>query len=326
MKWNYGLLFLFSCLMISPASEARPGGGSRSFGSGSRGYSPRYSAPSPYRPAPRYANPAAPRPGTPPPAYAPPSSGGGFMRGLAGGVAGGLLGSMLFRGMGYGNSGGYGMGGGGGGGLGLLEILLIAGLGFFIYRWFRNRANGPITQGYTATPMDTPAYEAPTSLSPRDTSADEDPASVLRRYDGAFDLARFQSARVEDFFRVQNAYSHGNLSTIQDKLTPELFWQLEQETSRLREQSRVNRVENIQVAQTDVVEAWQETDREFATLKVRASALDYVLDEKSGELVSGNKEHPTTFEEYWTFARDIGSRATDKQWKLAAIENTAHPA
>lgn len=60
------------------------------------------------------------------------------MRSMAGGLAGGMLGSMLFSGI-------AGAGGGvgswmGGGGIGLFEIILLAGGGYLIYRFIRNRA------------------------------------------------------------------------------------------------------------------------------------------------------------------------------------------
>jgi hypothetical protein len=64
-------------------------------------------------------------------------AGGGFMRSMAGGMMGGMLGSMLFSGV---AGAGGGMGNGtGGGGIGLFEILLLAGGGYLLYRFIKNR-------------------------------------------------------------------------------------------------------------------------------------------------------------------------------------------
>src|SRR5665647_1655457 len=127
-------------------AHARAGGG-RSMGSyGSRSYSRPASQPSPSRP-----QQAAPSPG-----YQQPAA-GGFMRSMAGGIAGGLLGGMLFRSLGF-----SGMGGGmGGGGIGLFEILLLAGIGYLIYRYIKKkREESPansfepqLYQGGTVTPI-----------------------------------------------------------------------------------------------------------------------------------------------------------------------------
>jgi len=94
-------------------ANARAGGGRSFGGSGSRSYSP----PSRYTPAtPAPAQPA-PTPGQP--------AGGGFLRSMGGGLLGGALGAMLFSTMGFGSAGG--------GGIGMLEILLFAGIAYFLY-------------------------------------------------------------------------------------------------------------------------------------------------------------------------------------------------
>ena len=97
-------------------AEARSRGGGRSFSS-----SPSRSKQPPKQSQPATAQPTAPRPG------------GGFGSGLAGGIMGGFLGSMLFGGVAHAG------GGLGGSGIGLFEILLFAGIGFFLFRWFARR-------------------------------------------------------------------------------------------------------------------------------------------------------------------------------------------
>ena len=115
-------------------AQARVGGG-RSMGSrGTRSYS---QPASPYsQPAPQVA--PQPRPYSPPPLQQPQPAGGGFLRNMAGGMVGGMLGGMLFRSLGFGG-GGMGRGGMGGSGIGLFEILLLAGIGYFIYRFVKKK-------------------------------------------------------------------------------------------------------------------------------------------------------------------------------------------
>jgi hypothetical protein len=107
-------------------AQARAGGG-RSFGSrGSRSYSrPAITSPMQSQPRQQYA--PAPSPFQ--------QQGGGFMRSMAGGIMGGMLGSMLF-----GGNAGAGTGGmGGGSGIGLFEIILLAGIGYLIYRYIKKK-------------------------------------------------------------------------------------------------------------------------------------------------------------------------------------------
>ena len=62
----------------------------------------------------------------------------GSWRLSGGGLLGGLLGGMLFSSLGFG-----GMGGGfGGSGIGMIEILLLLGLGYFIFKMVKRRRGG----------------------------------------------------------------------------------------------------------------------------------------------------------------------------------------
>ncbi len=62
------------------------------------------------------------------------------MRGMAGGIKGGMLGSMLFSSV---AGAGGGIGNGNSSGIGLLEIILLAGGCYLIYRYMKKkRADG----------------------------------------------------------------------------------------------------------------------------------------------------------------------------------------
>ncbi len=64
-----------------------------------------------------------------------------------------------------------------------------------------------------------------------------------------------------------------------------------------------NRLEQIQITRADVSEAWQETGRDYVTVCVGASMLDYIVDDATGGLVEGSRSVPQHVEEFWTFAR-----------------------
>jgi len=112
--------------LLETTAEARAGGG-RSMGSrGARSYS-RPVSPSPLPSQSRQQYAPAPNP-------LQQQAGGGFMRSMAGGLMGGMLGSMLFSSF-AGASGGMGSGGG----IGLFEIILLAGIGYLIYRFIKKK-------------------------------------------------------------------------------------------------------------------------------------------------------------------------------------------
>ncbi|MBF0187841.1 MAG: Tim44 domain-containing protein [Magnetococcales bacterium] len=112
------ITLLFSALIVMPESaEARRFGGGKSFGSrGSRSFS------TPQKTTNRNAT-AAQRNKT----SKKGSMMGGFMGAIGGFMLGGLLGAMLF---------------GGDGGFGFLDLLLIAAIAFFAFKWWKSRQRG----------------------------------------------------------------------------------------------------------------------------------------------------------------------------------------
>lgn len=308
------VLFLSLTVMEMEAS-ARAGGG-RSFGSrGSRSYS---------RPASPYSQPSPSRqvapqqqPTTPPPFQQPQPAGGGFLRSMAGGLVGGMLGGMLFRSLGFG--GGAGMGGSG---IGLFEILLLAGIGYFIFRMVKRRREaveaGP--SYYNQTSYGQGGYQQATQAEPQ--SHEPDPNDVaaglahIRQMDASFDENRFNDNVMDIFFKIQGAWMNRDLATVTNLLTDEMRRIFQEDIDKLLASKKVNRLENIAVRSVEVVEAWQESGQDFITALIYANLLDYTTDDTTGQVVTGSKTDPVKFEEYWTFTRPVGNNP----WKLSGID------
>ena len=306
-----GTLALFTAVLVLPA-EAAVGRGRSSMGSrGNRGWSQPYRRPSTPPPTRDYSRPY----GSEPYRSAPPS-GGCFLRGLAGGIAGGFLGSMLFRTFG-GGGGAYGPGGyGGGGGIGLLEILLLAGLAFFAVRWFLARRQAqPAMAGYGSYGGAEEFRSQPEPVPP----SEETPEEVLAASEPGYDERRFSDARLQDFFRLQNAYLNRDLGPVRNFLAPEIAPQLDEDVAELKRLGHVNRMENIAVRRAELVDGWREPGRVYATVAFEASLVDYTVDERTQEIVAGNRTEPTAFRENWTFVKEIGFGKGDS-WRLSAIE------
>ncbi len=283
-------------------------GGSRSIGSrGTRSYSQPASPPSQAIPPRQQATPA-PAP-TPLPQQQPS---GGFMRnmagGLLGGIAGGMLGGMLFRSLGMAG------GGMGGGGIGMFEIILLAGIGYMIYRFIKGRraadASNPGYQGGTVSPI------AGVTSGGQPTGQDvETGLGHIRQMDPSFDEQRFNDQVMDNFFKIQGSWMNRDLTPVAGLLTDEMRRILQEDLERLLRDKQINRLENIAVRNVEAVEAWQESGQDYITALIYANLLDYTTDDASGAVVSGSKTDPVKFEEYWTFTRPVGNNP----WRLSAI-------
>ena len=302
-------LFAFvwlSQVALESIVEARAGGGRSGGFRGSRSYSAPARPTQPTSPSePRRE--AAPPPQQPSP-FAPQS--GGFMRGLGTAVLGGFLGSMLFSGLANAGFGGFG-----GSGFGMIEILLFAGLGYFMYRRFRSPA---LAGGYGSM-----AYQNTPDYSPQYTPVREAPAinndidyRSLTMMDRSFDPERFLKTAQDIFFKVQGAWNKQETTALRSLCGSELMQTWEQELNDLRTRGQQNKMENIALRESEITEAWTENGQDYITVRLHANLLDYTVDQKSGNVVSGNNSEPIEFEEYWTFARPVGPNP----WKLTAVQ------
>jgi predicted lipid-binding transport protein (Tim44 family) len=251
------------------------------------------------------------------------------MRSFGGGLLGGLAGGLLFRSLFGGPSAQSATGAGatGGGGIGMMDILLLAGIGGLIY-WYikkkRREAEATATAGYYQSsgnvelppqPQYPPVYDLPQGAAPGGDQDLERGLANIRQYDPAFDEAKFQEWCTDTFFKIQGAWANRDMATVRNLLTDEMHRILQGDAEALTAQKKINRLENIAVRSVDITEAWQESGSDFITVRVYANLLDYNVDETTGQVVEGSKTDPVKFEEYWTLTRPVG----DNPWKLSAI-------
>jgi predicted lipid-binding transport protein (Tim44 family) len=304
LQWRI-LLLLFFCLTLALApslAEARAGssssGGSSSMGSrGTRTFDHNGAAPvtRSMNPTPQATSPLSSG------AAAPAMAGGSFFQRhpFMSGLAGGFLGSMLFSSLGGGIGGlGHLFGG-------LLTMLIIGGLIFFVIRLFSGRGFSFAGAG-GGVPRSVGAAAAPAAARyrGRDTTV------------GDADLNAFQGVHGA----VQEAWGRGDLGRLRPLMTPEMLSYFSEELTRNTSEGVQNIVSDVSLLKGDISESWEEGDLQYATAFMRWAAIDYVarLGRSPGQpdyLVSGDPKTPTEAEEVWTFVRRRGGN-----WLLSAIQ------
>jgi len=308
------MMLLAVCLWTQDA-WGRAGGGKSTGSRGSRSHS----APDKPGQSPSSANQQAVPPASAQQPIPQRSGWSGLMGGITGFVVGGMIGSLLFG----------GMGGGLFGGIGLMEMLLIGGLLFFVFSYMRRRQQpAPAgTYGYMPAPSaETPSWRSESrdaSTATMGTTATvsdlERGIGHIRQRDSAFDLERFADTASDMFFNLQAAWTARDMGSVRTLMSPEMYETMQQECDRRRAERRINRLENIAVRSAQVTEAWQESGQDFVTVHFLASLLDYTVEETSNQVLEGSRTEPVKFEEYWTFSRPIGPHP----WQLSAIQQAA---
>jgi len=292
-------LFVFSG--VADLADARSRSGGRSFGKSSSPTAPsspfRQSAPS-----------QSLRPDSPGLLSSP------FARGMAGGLLGGMLGGMIFGGPAH----GMGMGGVGGSGIGLIEILLLAGIGYFLYKKFiQPRAlasSADKAPALARQQIDAMGQGAGVYADDRPDEALIQGVKQIWTVDADFDPEGFKEVAQDLFFKVQAGWTRRETAGLADFVGTQLLAEYGAHFAQMKQQGHINRLENIAVRRVDLIDAGVQEGEVFVTVRFIANLLDYTVDE-AGALVAGNPHQPVKFEENWTFAHPIGT----PRWKLEGI-------
>jgi predicted lipid-binding transport protein (Tim44 family) len=115
---------------------------------------------------------------------------------------------------------------------------------------------------------------------------------------------------------VQSAYSNEDVGALRLRMTPEMLSYFSEELSANAARGVVNKISDVKLVQGDLAEAWREGDDEYATVAMRYSQVDKLIDRASGKVVQGG-DTPDEGVEYWTFRRAGGGA-----WMVSAIQQT----
>lgn len=305
------LVGLAASLAVAPA-DARVGGGASSGSRGGRTFSAPPStatAPSSVQPMQRTETPSlgASRPGM---AAAAPAAAGSRFGGFGGGMMAGLLGAgVLGMMMGHGFFGGIG-------GLMsifgfLFQIALIGGLVWLAVRFFRRRSE-PAFAGAGAPYTRSTLGGMPAGGSGMNAAQPQRaPEPVVI---GPADYAAFEANLVQ----IQNAYGKEDLAKLAQLATPEMVRYFASDLEENRRRGNRNEVSDAKLLQGDLAESWREGPVEYATVAMRFSILDAMVDRQTGRTVSGDLNRPSEVREVWTFRRERGSA-----WQLSAIQQAS---
>jgi len=246
----------------------------------------------------------------------PYASGGFFSGGLGRGLLGGFIGAGLF-----GLLFGHGLFGGLGGGLSILGLLLQIGLLFLLFKFVmgfmrggqpavQDAAHGSgfgrglgqgLGQGSVRTPGGFAGFGGGAGSAQSATKLEVTPA----------DFSVFE----QRLAAIQTAFGEEDFDRLRVLATPEMASYFAEELAANAKNGLVNRVSDVKFLRGDLSEAWREQQGEYATVAMRFSLVDIMLDRVSGRIVSRDPAVPQQATEVWTFARRLGGAPGD--WKRA---------
>lgn len=240
----------------------------------------------------------------------------GLSRGLMGGLLGGAIGGMLLGSM-------FGMGGSG---MGILPLLLLGVVGYFLYKRMSAKPSRGASPGYQPPRNDSPfggnndaisdgSTPPPPPLEPVQSSLEEG-ISVIQIADPDFDTDYFVEIASDVFFKVQAGWMRRDITSYEHLLGEQLASEYKTQFSEMEAKGELNKLENISIRGVELISAGSESGEDFVTVLFTANLLDYTVDDKSGDLLSGSMTEPVKFAEEWSWARPLGTQ----EWKLEGIK------
>jgi predicted lipid-binding transport protein (Tim44 family) len=194
----------------------------------------------------------------------------------------------------------------------LLQFALIAGLVYLAVMFFRSRSQPALAR---ASAGGTPQRDAPYGPSVPSFGGAAAPAAALTI--GQNDLDTFERLLGD----IQTAYSREDTEALGAMTTPEMLSYFSQELAENARQGVRNEVSGVKLLQGDLSESWRENGSDYATVAIRFSLTDAMIDRASGSVVSGDRTRASEATEFWTFRRD--HRTPAEGWQLSAIQQAA---
>ncbi len=115
---------------------------------------------------------------------------------------------------------------------------------------------------------------------------------------------------------IQAAWSRSDLNGLRAMATPEMVGYFAEQLAELSSRGVRNEVRDVRLLKGDLAEAWNEGNRDYATVLLKISMIDVTLDTQ-GRVVDGSPDEHVTITEFWTFLRSAGGH-----WILSAIQQT----
>ncbi len=119
---------------------------------------------------------------------------------------------------------------------------------------------------------------------------------------------------------IQAAYGREDINALGAFTTPEMLSYLSGDLAENKRKGVRNEVSNAKFIQGDLSEAWTENGSDYATVAMKYTIIDAMVDIATGRVVSGDRTTPQEVVELWTFRRD--HRYAAQGWQLSAIQQT----
>jgi predicted lipid-binding transport protein (Tim44 family) len=195
----------------------------------------------------------------------------------------------------------------------MLQIGIVGIVGYLLWTWWQRRSQPALASGPALRDYASGASRPMMALGGGSGSASAQTARASGTDEVGLTPEDFNSFE-KILGEVQSAYSAEDLARLRRYVTPEIVSYFSEDLAANASKGVVNRVSDVKLVQGDLAEAWREGDSDYATVAIRYSLMDEMVDRDSGRVLQGGPDEAT---EIWTFMRVRGGH-----WLLSAIQQS----
>lgn len=145
----------------------------------------------------------------------------------------------------------------------------------------------------------------------------------LSKSDYNWDYEKMKSDIEEAFYKIQDAWMERDQDIAKEYMSKKLYDRHSSKTGWMKIRKEKNILKNMKLLKATPIAIKDKdgTENDVVWIHIRAKAIDYLINEETGDLIEGNKYKSVPFEEYWKFIRNERGWILDEIRQLDEIND-----
>ena len=134
----------------------------------------------------------------------------------------------------------------------------------------------------------------------------------LKQRDPAFNESKFLGDVANLYIRLQDAWTAKDLSDVRPHLTEELYARSERQIQGYVSRNQTNHVERVSVLNTRIIGCTNDAKNDIITVEILSRITDYITDDRTGNVIRGDRNRELFMTYHWTFIRTLGKTSGEE--------------
>ncbi len=148
----------------------------------------------------------------------------------------------------------------------------------------------------------------------RNTAPMANDIAGLKKRDPGFNESKFLGEAANLYVRMQDAWTAKDLSPIRPHLTEELYAKSDRQIQGYISRGQTNHVERVSVLNAKIVGCTKDAKNDIITVEILSRITDYITDDRTGNIIRGDKNRELFMTYQWTFIRTLGKLTAEEDF------------